>query len=85
MATPKKPGGKKPLKVQLLNASGKIIESMILSGKWPEENPAIKKRKSYSCAKKCIILAFIFFTNLRCSAKEKNIESSHINKTIKFI
>ncbi|MBD2755769.1 hypothetical protein [Spirosoma validum] len=33
--------GNKPLKVQLINASGKIIEGIIPSGKRPKENPAL--------------------------------------------
>lgn len=42
MATTKsKLRGKKPLKVQLLNASGKIVEGIIPSGKWPDEDPAL--------------------------------------------
>lgn len=42
MATTKsKLKAKKPLKVQLINASGKIIEGIIPAGKWPEEDPAL--------------------------------------------
>lgn len=42
MATAKpKFRAKKPLKVQLLNASGKVIEAIIPSGKWPEEDPTL--------------------------------------------
>ena len=42
MATTKsKTVPKKPLKVQLINASGKIIEGIIPSGKRPKENPAL--------------------------------------------
>lgn len=37
MATPKSNlKAKKPLEVKLLNASGKVIEGIIPSGKWPD-------------------------------------------------
>jgi uncharacterized phage-like protein YoqJ len=40
MATTKpRKKAKKPLRVKLLNASGKEIEGIILSGEWPEESP----------------------------------------------
>lgn len=49
MATTKsKPREKKPLKVQLLNASGKIIEGIIPAGKWPEEDPTLAIAKELS-------------------------------------
>ena len=44
MSTPKKPrtrATKEPLKVQLVNASGKPIEGIILAGELPEEDPVL--------------------------------------------
>jgi hypothetical protein len=42
MATTKpRKKAKKPLRVKLLNASGKEIEGIILSGEWPEEDPTL--------------------------------------------
>ena len=42
MATTKsKLSAKKPLRVQLLNASGNVIEGIIPSGKWPDEDPTL--------------------------------------------
>lgn len=39
---------KKPLKVQLINASGKMVEGIIPSGKWPEEDPTLAIAKELS-------------------------------------
>ncbi len=39
---------KPPLKVQLRNASGKIIEGIILAGEWPTEDPVLAMARELS-------------------------------------